>query len=212
MSFLHKFVSFDKTEEIETPRVVTEPAALRPVSRLHNTGIASSLTIESAATVNDKIVKTLENAVATNSPPEYKQFRAFYDSLASLPEESRYPAVLAVARAANLTPEVVVSSMDARINLLNTEKSNFTEWFNAEHTKEVDGRKKAIAELEERIKSVTEELTSLTNDHKQITVDMSTHQSRLTETHQEFLSAYDAVMKVLIAERDKIVKNITTSK
>lgn len=213
MGFLDKFISVDKTEEMETPDE-------KPVSKLKSGGRgpsiaqapASSLTLpltSPSTVINPQIVETLEKAVIESTPAEYVQFRAFVESLASLPEDMRYTTALNVAAAAKLTGVIILRAMDARISRLDTEKTTFEKWAMQEFAVQVTNRESEAERRTVKISELANQIEVLTSELNTLKLNASQEKDRLESSAESFMAAHDKVLASLKAERDKVASLVT---
>lgn len=211
MGLFDRFISIERTQEMPTP---SEGAPVSRHAKIVAPGVTaiSPLVITSAgttATLDPQLVQNLEAKVAENTPAEYAQFRAFFDSLAALPENIRYSTAINVAKAAKLSPDAILKAMDTRIKNFLIEKEGFDNWIATETKTFIDDNHTKIAQTQQQILELSKQIEALTAENQSRSLVIQEEQTRISTNAQKFSMAHDNVLQRLNAERSAFATALT---
>jgi len=216
MGLLDMFIERSNDEKKNTGE--HEVVAARPVSRFSRGSSVPTPSPTQALTLtpvtthgqpSPDIVNALESAVAKATPQEYTQFRAFFDSLAGVPEGQRYVTALNVAKAAKLSGDSILHAMDTRIAALDKEKTGFDQWSSKEQVTMVDEKEKAAAQAQARITALATEIQDLTTTMNQFIMEASANRENIASNAATFSASFETVKAKLLSERSLIASLIT---
>jgi hypothetical protein len=162
----------------------------------------------------EKIVAELERAVGEAPSPAFPTFRTVLSAMNTIPDEAlRYQTALSVMAAAHKTdPAAVLGSLDQRLQILEQEQAEFEAVMDAEAENTIGATRRQIAEIEQRIAALQEEIRTLVGEADRKRGSIQADSSRIDRARADFASSYAVVQTRLLAEREKIARHSTSTR
>lgn len=149
---------------------------------------------------------------------DYLEFKEGIKAMQAVPlqEEDKFKAVYAAAQSMKVTTDVLVSSVDHYLKVLEAEREKFDELIQHQTDAEIVTRQakkeeneKSIETMTEEIKSLTEKINATQEENIQLTIDISGQNGKISNASSSFGVTYDAVVNQITKDKDKIVKYLS---
>jgi hypothetical protein len=160
-------------------------------------------------------VADVEQALAQQNPPAYRQFAGVLLSLARMPdEETRFAAAIAVAPNMNINMGEVRAAYEARVRMVDTLREGFKAQSKAELEKRVGTAQREVADIDAETSKITAEIARLTRRQEELgslrtskTTSIATERENIATVEQGMLMAFDVVKAKVINERDTVSRH-----
>jgi hypothetical protein len=199
------FVTFDETKPVETTNT-------KDIVDVKATTVPAPIY---SGSINSEMAEMLANAIKEADQDGF-DYLEFSESLANdafkvLPEQSKFAAVFAVAKASGLTVPKLIASVEHYQSVLNNQKQQFDAHVQQRIADELSVREnkkalneKSIYEAQQKIVELTQSITMLQQENIQLTSEISQEDLNIKNTVSSFESTFNVVYTKLEDDKTKI--------
>lgn len=215
---------FDKLKRIfivedETAKKSSQENSPSSSTQQESTRQSSSASVDLSTskegTPKEKFTNILFGAIEANDIEgfDYLEYKESLQSLAkmNMDEATQYKSAFAMAQTMGATPQLLLESIQHYKNILGKEQSKFAQALENQRSKQIEGEKQRISQLETGIETKRQQLEQL---KKQIESDManldkakaglSSAASRIDSTKANFVASYNMILNQLDSDMQKI--------
>ena len=185
-----------KTAETSVPQPI-QPIIPTTHSVSNMTGVA-----------DEKFVEMLKGVIADNNIPgqDYFEYKQSLDALASLPldERTKFITVYATFKLQGCTKDVLTSSIDKYISLVQNEEKNFNAELASQRNSNVTGKTAQIQDAQKKLEDLNKQIAETNTFIITASQEVQNAELKLQMTENSFKKSVEKVVGMLQADKDKI--------
>jgi len=171
----------------------------------------STTTVQGVA--DNKFIDLLEKIIEQNNQPgqDYFEFKQAVENMNSLPmdEKTKFQTVYTVLSLQGCKKDILLTSLDKYIQLIQTEKNSFDSEMKSEHSVKVLSKLAAVEESKKELDTLTKKLTELNNSILTLSQEAQAEEMKIRATEANFKASADVIISEMIGDKDKINNFIT---
>ena len=178
------------------------PQPIQPI--IPTTHTVSSMT----GVADEKFVDMLKSVIADNNIPgqDYFEYKQSLDALASLPldERTKFITVYATFKLQGCTKDVLTSSIDKYISLVQNEEKNFNAELASQRNSNVTGKTAQIQDAQKKLEDLNKQIAETNTFIITASQEVQNAELKLQMTENSFKKSVEKVVGMLQADKDKI--------
>ena len=172
--------------------------------------IASQGTIQGVA--DNKFIQMLEEVIAQNNIPgqDYFEFKQAIENMGSIvmDDKTKFLTVYNVLSLQGCNKDVLLSSLDKYVQIIQLEKENFTKEMQAEYSVRVQSKVDEVERAKKELETITKRMADINNTILQLSQEAQAEDMKLRATEANFMASADIIMNEMINDKQKITNFI----
>lgn len=189
----------------QTPAQINTPQTTPVTTGVIATETANTLSV---GVPDEKILQKLSGVLdAANIPgQDYYEFRKAVDSMSNVPmdEKSKFLATYSVLSTQGCTKDVLLSSIDTYIGVIQKEQLEFEQGLQAKYEEKVQRQIDAIEKAKAKVTELQTEILKINEGIATATAAAQEENFKLTQLAANFKKSAEVVLKRLSEDKEKI--------
>jgi len=161
---------------------------------------------------DDKFISMLEAVISDNNLPglDYYEFKKAIDKMSNLPmdEKTKFLSTYSIYESQGATKEILLSSIDTYIGLINKEQESFDAEMAAQYKEKVENRKLEIEKNQKEIVELNNKIIELNNANMTASQESQQEDMKLKMTDANFKQSINTVISTLKSDKEKLTNYI----
>lgn len=170
----------------------------------------STTTVQGVA--DNKFINILEGIIEQNNLPgqDYFEFKQAVENMNSLPmdEKTKFQTVYSVLSLQGCKKDILLTSLDKYIQLIQNEKNNFDVEMQTTHKENVQSKLVKAEELKKEVEGITKKLTELNSTILTLSQEAQAEEMKIRATEANFKASADVIIGEMVSDKEKINKYI----
>jgi hypothetical protein len=200
--FLKGLILKGQKEEPEKVTPATKVASTTPTPQNQ----VNPMTIQGVA--DNKFIELLEGIIEQNNLPgqDYFEFKQAIENMKSLPmdEKTKFQTVYSVLSLQGCNKEILLSSTDKYIAIIQQEKTNFDVEMKKAYAEKVQSKLNEAEKAKKEVESLTTKLSELNNQAILASQEAQKAEMEIRATEANFKASADIIIGEMAADKEKI--------
>jgi hypothetical protein len=199
----------DGTSEPD-PKVGTSTSVFKGAAKVQVTpvqNVSSSQSVQGTADNNfiDQLTATIEqNKLPGQNYFDFKQAIENMKSIGSMSDEQKFQTVYAVLSLQKCTKEVLLSSLEKYILIIQGEKANFDKEMENQYQVKVGSKLAKVDDAKKELESLNKRMADLNAIISNGTQDASAEEVKLRTAEANFKASADLIVNEMLCDKEKI--------
>ena len=184
------------------PVEISKPQPIQPVYA--STQMVTNMT----GVADEKFVNMLKKVIEDNNIPgqDYFEYKQSIDALASLPldERTKFITIYATFKLQGCTKDVLLSSIDKYILVVQNEETNFNTQLSEERNANVTSKTGQIEDAKTKLEELNKQIAETNTFIITASQEVQNAELKLQMTENSFKKSVEKVVGMLQADKDKI--------
>jgi hypothetical protein len=186
------------------------PAAASTATSSSVTTVPTSVspTVSVQGVVDNKFVDMLEGVIKQNNIPgqDYFEFKEAVENMKSLPmdEKTKFQTVHSVLSLQGCKKEILLSSIDNYIGVINKEKASFDAEMKAAYAQKVQSKLNEVDKAKKELESFSKKLAELNSTIQTLSQEAQQEEMQIRATESNFKASADVIISEMVSDKDKI--------
>lgn len=167
---------------------------------------ASNVSVQGVA--DNKFIEVLEGLIEQNNIPgqDYFEFKQAIENMKSLvmDEKSKFQTVYTVLSLQGCKKEILLSSIDTYVALIQSEKTNFDKELGEQYKSKVQSKLDEVERNKKELESLTKKLSELNTSILTLSQEAQAEELKIRATEANFKASADVIISEMVSDKDKI--------
>ena len=158
--------------------------------------------------LDNKFIDLLEGVIEKNNLPgqDYFEFKQATENMKSLAmdEKTKFQTVYTVLSLQGCKKDILVSSLDKYIAIIQEEKANFDKEMNSQFAAKVQSKLDEIERSKKELEALSKKLTDLNGTILNLSQEAQAEEMKIRATEANFKASADIVISEMVADKEKI--------
>ena len=193
----------DGTGEQEIPDTKTQSKGPAPQTPI----VKPSMNIQGVA--DNKFIDLLEKIIEDNNIPgpdyfEFKQAIENMQAVTNLDEKTKFITVYSVLSLQGCKKDVLLSSLDHYVKLIQNEKANFNVELKSAYAEKVQSKLDQAEKSKKELETLSKRLTELNNAVLSLSQEAQAEENKIRASEANFQASADMIINEMINDKQKI--------
>lgn len=183
--------------------------AVNPVTS-YNSVSTGSPSIKGVA--DNKFIEMLEKIIEeSNMPgPDYFEFKQATENMKTIVPDERiqFQTVFSVLSLQKCTKEVLLSSLDHYVQIIQNEKANFDAEVSGAYKEKVQGKMDQANRAKQELEGLTKRMAELNNLVLSLSQEAQAEEMKIKATEANFKASADIIINEMLSDKQKIINYI----
>ena len=193
------------TGDTKTPVSATSPSSA-PVQILN----APTVTVQGVA--DNRFIELLEKVIEQNNLPgqDYFEFKQSVENMKQIAadEKTKFQMAYAVLSVQGCKKDILISSLDKYVSIIQQEKTNFDAEMKAAYTEKVQSKLAEAEKAKKELEALSKKLNELNSSIQTASQEAQAEEMKIRATEANIKASADIIIAEMVGDKEKITSFI----